>query len=286
MQVSYDLHSHSTASDGTLSPSELVQRAHRQGVQVLALTDHDTLEGLPEARQAANDCAITLIPGVEISVTWHAHTIHIVGLNIDPGCVPLQSGLADLRDFRQRRAQEIGRRLEKAGISNAYEGARALSTGRLISRTHFARYIVDQGYAKSVRDVFKHYLVNNRPGFVSGQWTSLEQAVDWIRTAGGHAVIAHPARYKLTASKLRELIQQFIQAGGEGIEVISGSHTLNEHHTMCNYARQFNLHASCGSDYHGPENPWIELGQLGKLPKNCKPVWELWSVSGIDTAGT
>lgn len=286
MHISYDLHSHSTASDGTLSPSELVLRAYRQGVQVLALTDHDTLEGLAEARRAANDNSITLIPGVEISVTWNAQTLHIVGLNIDPESSSLQSGLAELRDFRQWRAQEIGRRLEKAGIRNAYEGARALSNGRLISRTHFARFIVNQGYAKSVREVFKHYLVNNRPGYVSGQWTSLEQAVEWIRTAGGHAVIAHPARYKLTASKLRRLLGDFIDAGGEGIEVISGSHTLNEQHTMCNYARQFNLHASCGSDYHGPENPWIELGQLDKLPKNCKPVWELWSGSGIDAAGT
>lgn len=275
----YDLHAHSTASDGTLGPGELMQRAHAAGVQVMALTDHDTLEGLAEAASAARALGLGFVPGVEVSVTWQGLTVHIVGLNVDLESVILNRGLAGLREFRDWRAEEMGRRLAKAGIQGAYEGARALSNGRLISRTHFARFLVDNGCAADLRAVFRKYLVSGKPGHVSGQWAELADAIRWIRAAGGQAVIAHPARYPLTRSKLRRLIGDFAGAGGEGLEVVSGSHSRDDYFTMAHLARAFGLLASAGSDYHGPEHPWIELGRLPGLPDGCKAIWEDWQFS-------
>lgn len=273
----YDLHTHSTASDGTLSPTELVKRAKSKGVDVLALTDHDTTAGLSEASVIADEIGITLINGVEISVTWEKMTIHILGLGIDPGNPVLQKGLQGLREFRQWRAKEIGRRLEKAGIEDALSGAQKFVKGNLVSRTHFARYLVECGKAKTVGDVFKKYLVNNKPGFVSGQWADLEEALSWIIGAGGCAVIAHPARYRMSATKLRRFIENFKAFGGIGIEVVSGSHSPNDLGNMALYAKRYSLLASQGSDYHGPDNPWIELGKLHQLPASCEPVWKNWS---------
>jgi len=276
MPIKYDLHTHSTASDGTLSPTALVQRALQAGLGCLALTDHDTTEGIAEAVAAASGTGLELAPGVEISVTWGAQTVHIVGLRIDPDHSSLQSGLASLREFRDWRAQEIGRRLEKRGIQGAYEGAKALSNGRLISRTHFARYLVEKGIEDDVRGVFKRYLVHGKPGHVAGDWASLEQAVSWINAAGGDAVVAHPARCRMTRSKLRRLFADFKRAGGKALEVISGSHSRDDYFVMARHARDFNLFASVGSDFHGPENPWIELGRLPQLPEGCVPVWRDW----------
>lgn len=272
----YDLHSHSTASDGTLEPIELLERAAAQGVDVLALTDHDTTAGLAEAGRAAQQCGIGLIKGVEISVTWEKQTIHILGLNIDDTQAELQAGLQRLRDFRHTRAMEIAHGLEKAGIIDAYEGAQKYAHGQLISRTHFARYLVECGKAINVSSVFKKYLVKNKPGHVGGEWASLEEALAWIRAAKGHAVIAHPARYKMSATKLRRLIETFKALGGVGLEVVSGSHSRNDKHNMAQYAQRYAMYASCGSDYHGPENPWIELGRLESLPATCEPIWTLW----------
>lgn len=274
MQHHYDLHSHTTESDGTLSPAQLLAAAANAGVTHLAVTDHDTTEGLVKAADAAQEQGISLIPGVEISVTWARQTIHIVGLQVDPSATELQTGLARLREFRQWRAEEIGRRLEKAGVSGAYAGAKKFAEGGLISRTHFARYLVETGRAKSLREVFKKYLVAHKPGHVSGQWASLEEAVGWIQTAGGLAVIAHPARYRLTGTKLRRLIDDFRQAGGQAIEVVSGSHSRDEIQHIGRLAREHELYASQGSDFHGPENPWIELGKLPALPLDCVPVWQ------------
>lgn len=274
MNVHYDLHSHSTASDGTLSPADLVRRAHGQGVHVLALTDHDTTAGLAEAQDAANGVGLELVPGVEVSVTWERRTVHIVGLNVDPDDAALQAGLARLEEFRHWRAEEIGRRLAKANVPDALAGARRHAKGSIVSRTHFAHYLVEVGRAPSVREVFKRYLVNDKPGHVPGQWASLEEAVGWIRGAGGQAVIAHPARYRLTATKLRKLMGAFLDCGGAGMEVVTGSHSRDECAAMAAHVRRQGLLASCGSDYHGPENPWIELGRLPALPSDCTPIWD------------
>lgn len=274
MSLKYDLHSHSTASDGSWRPEELVELACRQQVDVLALTDHDTTAGLDEAKRASAKYGLKLIPGVEISVTWNKLTVHIVGLNIDPAYQPLQQGLKELRSFRDWRAVEIGRKLEKCGIDKAFEGASARAKGSLITRTHFAHFLVGKGLAKDMRDVFKRFLVKNKPGYVSGQWAELGQAVDWIRGSGGQAVIAHPARYRMTSTKFRKLLGDFVECGGECIEVVSSSHNRDERHTMAGFANTYNLHASCGSDYHGPENAWVALGKFADFPEGCKPVWE------------
>jgi predicted metal-dependent phosphoesterase TrpH len=278
MSSRYDLHAHSTASDGTLAPEALMRRAHDAGVQVMALTDHDTLEGLPAAERAARSIGLGFVPGVEISVTWEGITVHIVGLSVDYEDAVLQRGLSGLRAFRDWRAEEIGRRLDKHGIPGGYEAARELSNGRLISRTHFARHLVAQGHAKDLRDVFRRFLVSGKPGFVPGQWASLADAVGWIRAAGGEAVIAHPARYKVSRSKLRRLIGEFAELGGSALEVVSGSHSRDDYFAMAHHTRDFDLAASAGSDYHGPEHPWIELGRLPDLPVGCRAIWQDWQL--------
>ena len=274
MSAHYDLHSHSLASDGSLSPAELVAAAHAGGVDVLALTDHDTTDGLAEAAQCAGRLGLQLVPGVEISVSWQSQTIHVLGLGIDPACEALQAGLSGLREFRNWRAEEIGRRLARAGIPGCYEGARRLARGNIVGRTHFAHHLVAGGHARSTRHVFKRFLVNNKPGYVSGNWASLEDTLSWIDGAGGLAVVAHPARYRMTASKLRRFLNEFRECGGIGMEVISGSHTRDNITAMAALCRHQDMLASCGSDYHGPENPWIKLGQLPPLPASCVPVWE------------
>lgn len=278
MSLKFDLHTHSTASDGTLSPAELVARAAVAGIDALALTDHDTTAGVQEAAAEARRRGIWLIPGVEVSVTWESRVIHILGLGVDPQCETLQAGLGKLVNFRDWRAEEMGRRLEKEGIPGAFDGARSLSNGRLISRTHFARYLVEKGHVSSVRKVFQRYLVYGKPGYVNGRWAVLQEAVSWILAAGGQAVIAHPARYRLTRSGLRRLLGEFSAAGGVGLEVISGSHSRDDTYKMATFARDFGLLASAGSDYHGPENPWIDLGRLPGLPDICTPVWRDWAL--------
>jgi predicted metal-dependent phosphoesterase TrpH len=279
MPSHFDLHAHSTASDGTLSPTQLMQRAHAAGVEVMALTDHDTLEGLAEAAGAAREIGLGFVPGVEISVTWQGATVHIVGLGVDANSEGLRRGLAGLREFRDWRATEIGRRLAREGIAGAFEGAHERSNGRLISRTHFARFLVDSGHAADVRAVFRRFLVSGKPGYVAGQWADLEDAVRWIRMAGGQAVIAHPARYRFTRSKLRRLVGDFVEVGGAALEVVSGSHSRDDFYTMAQLTREFGLLASAGSDYHGPEHPWIELGRLPGLPDGCKAIWQEWAIS-------
>jgi predicted metal-dependent phosphoesterase TrpH len=274
MSTNYDLHSHSLASDGTLAPDALLRAAHAGGVDVLALTDHDTTDGIAEAAATAGELGMQLVPGVEISVSWQAQTIHVLGIGVDPGNEALHAGLAGLRDFRDWRAEEIGRRLARAGIGGAYTGARALARGRIVGRTHFAHFLVEQGHAKSVREVFRRFLVHNKPGYVSGTWAELEAALGWIRAAGGLALVAHPARYRMTASKLRRLLGEFRECGGVGMEVVSGSHSRDNIQTMAALCRNQGLLASSGSDYHGPENCWVQLGQLPALPAGCTPVWE------------
>jgi predicted metal-dependent phosphoesterase TrpH len=284
MFMTPDLHTHSTASDGTLTPTELVQRAAAAGVQTLALTDHDTLAGIAEAQSAADGLGIRLIPGVEVSVTWGGRTVHVVGLDVDPRCEVLLAGLAGLQEHRVWRAEEIARRLDKAGYGGALEGARRYASGTLIGRTHFARFLAEQGAAVDVHDVFKRFLVSGKPGHVPGEWTALEQAVGWIRAAGGIAVIAHPARYKLTRTKLLRLLGELKECGGRGLEVVSGSHSRDDYFTFARHAREQGLLASAGSDYHGPEQPWIALGRLPPLPDGCTPVWSVPGFGGAHLA--
>lgn len=276
MTLHYDLHTHSTASDGTLSPEALVRRAHAKGVDVLALTDHDTTAGCAAAHAVAAELGLCLVSGVEISVSWSAATLHILGLGIDPDNEPLRHGLAGLGQYRAQRAVEIGRRLQAHGIDAAHDGARRHAGDAEVGRTHFARFLVEQGHARDLRDAFKNFLTLGKPGYVSGAWAELAQAVAWIRDAGGQAVIAHPARYKFTATKLRRLIGEFKECGGVGMEVVSGSHSRDEIFSYAHHARQHGLLASCGSDYHGPAKPWVELGRLPALPAGCVPVWVDW----------
>lgn len=272
----YDLHSHSTASDGTLCPAALVAYAAQRDIHTLALTDHDTTAGLAEAQVAAYTHGLQLVPGVEISVTWERQTVHLVGLQVDAADLLLQTGLERLQAFRRWRGEEIARRLEKRGVPGAWEGACAHAGQPVLGRAHFARFLVEQGYAESFKDVFKRYLVKGRPGYVSGDWATLEEAVGWICGAGGQAVVAHPARYRLSATRLRRLLSEFREHGGAGIEVVSGSHSENDVRHMAVVAEKAGLLASCGSDFHGPGNPYVELGRLRRLPETCRPVWTAW----------
>jgi len=272
----YDLHSHSTASDGSLSPDQLIARAVEQGVDVLALTDHDGTEGIEAAKQATKGTSLTLISGVEISVTWGGATVHIIGLNVNGRHPSLQQGLADIRTYRRERAIKIAERLEKSGIADAYEGASQYASPVMLGRVHFAKFLVDKGYAKSINEVFKNYLVRNKPGYVTGEWATLTQAVTWINEAGGQAVIAHPARYKMTATKLKRLITEFKSLGGVGIEVVSGRQHPEEIKTLAKLANDSALFASCGSDFHSPDNKWVELGRLPALPTSVTPIWHTW----------
>lgn len=280
----YDLHSHTTHSDGTLAPAELVARARAKGIDVLAVTDHDSTEGLIEAETAASQQGLVLVPGVEISVTWEGHTLHLVGLHVDRTHPGLCAGLARLREFRDWRAQEIDRRLAKHRVTGALAGARRFAHGAIVSRTHFARFLVERGYVRSMNLAFKQFLIKGKPGHVPGDWASLAEAVGWIQAAGGQAVIAHPARYKVSAGKLRKLFGEFRELGGDAIEVISGNHDPQANSHFAQLAQEFGFRASIGSDYHGPEvatnqdRPWADLGKLPALPEGCVPVWEAWEL--------
>jgi predicted metal-dependent phosphoesterase TrpH len=277
--MNYDLHSHSIASDGTLTPTSLVDEAVKAGVTHLALTDHDTIAGLAEARRAADKQPLELIPGAEFSALWQGRTIHIVGLHLDTDSSVLHSGIQQQLDFRDWRGREIARRLEhKANVPDAYEGALSYVHGGLVSRSHFARYLVQIGLARDFAQGIKKYLVEGKPGYVRGEWASLQEVTGWIRQANGIAVLAHPARYNLTATKLKSLLADFTEHGGEAIEVVSGSHSPSDVATMTGHALRFNLLASAGSDYHGPENPWISLGRLPPMPEACTAIWqsEIW----------
>lgn len=274
MPAIIDLHAHSTRSDGVLAPAQLVSRAVGNGVSLLALTDHDTMDGLAEARNAAMHTGLKLINGVEISTTWNGRTFHILGLDINPLEPTLADGLARLRAFRVWRAEEIARRLARAGIPEPLNGARSFVKGAIVSRSHFARYLVSIGKAKDFRRAIKRWLVKGGPGHVPGDWAELNEVVGWIRRAGGLPVIAHPARYRLTRTKLKYLIDAFVGSGGLGIEVLSGSHSLKEAQGFSGMAQRYGLLASVGSDFHSPDECWMDLGGLPELPKGCQPVWE------------
>ncbi len=276
--LNIDLHCHSTVSDGLLTPTLLVEHAAARGVEVLALTDHDDVGGLEEARKAAAAHNITFIDGVEISVTWRSHTLHIVGLGIDPRYPPLVQGLASIRDGRTVRARNMAAQLDNAGIHGSFEGARRnAGDGHLIGRLHFARFLVQQGYAADVRSVFRKYLVKGKPGYAPHEWISLGEAVGWIRDSGGRAVLAHPGRYKLGNAALDELLREFRAQGGEAVEVITSSHTPEQSLLFASHSRRLGLLASRGSDFHGPGESYFDLGRMPPLPPECIPVWHDWA---------
>lgn len=276
MPALIDLHSHSTVSDGTMTPAELVAHAAGRGVRVLALTDHDDTAGLAEAAETASCYDIALVHGVEISVTWRKRTLHIVGLRIDPDHAPLADGLQALRNGRHVRARGMAESLEKIGIEGSLEGAYRHAKEGIISRTHFARFLVEQGHAKDARSVFKKYLVKGKPGYFEHSWASLEDALGWITGSGGVAVLAHPGRYDLGRTNMLLLLEEFRHLGGSAIEVVTGSHTADQYQEFARLAHQFGLQASQGSDYHGPGHAYIEMGCLPALPPGCVPVWQGW----------
>lgn len=269
-----DLHSHSTFSDGALTPGELVARAAQRGVAVLALTDHDDTGGLMAARTAAAEHHIRLIDGVEISVTWDNQTVHVVGLGIDPSDAALQAGLAATRGGRVDRAGKIVAALEVLGITGSRDGAQQYASNpQLIGRTHFARFLVKQGVVKDIKTAFKRFLGDGQPCYVPHQWATLGAAVNWINGSGGTAVLAHPGRYPLDTAQMRALLAEFRDLGGAAIEVVSSSHWPHHYAAFAAHARHFGLAASAGSDFHSPQESYHDLGSLPALPQGCVPVW-------------
>jgi predicted metal-dependent phosphoesterase TrpH len=274
--LNIDLHCHSNLSDGVLSPAELVARAAANGVHALALTDHDEVAGLVDAQLAAVEAGLTLIPGVEISVSWNGHTIHIVGLRIDPAHPELAAGLHAIRRGRIERARRMADDLAQSGYPGAYEGAYDYAVNKqMVGRTHFARWLVAQGVVPDMRTAFRRFLTRGNPGYVEHEWASLESAVGWIHASGGVAVIAHPGRYAVNARELHRLLDAFRALGGEGIEVITGSHHPSEYGKFADLARAFSLKASRGADFHAP-GEGIDIGCLPPLPYFCQPIWHGW----------
>lgn len=273
--INYDLHCHSTASDGLLSPDEVVRRAAGNGVDVLALTDHDDIAGLPLARATAAEVGIGFINGVEISAEWEGTLFHIVGLDFDVDNEVLNTGLDNISSGRSERAGRMAAELAKAGIPGTLEGAlRFAENPKLISRAHFARYLVECGVCRDVRSVFETYLVPGKPGYVDHRWASLGDAIDWIVGAGGIAVVAHPGRYRVSPRDLRRFLADFKTLGGTAVEVVSGSHTPDHVGQFARLARDFGFLASRGSDFHGPEESFTDLGKMSSLPAGVSPVWE------------
>ncbi|MFN2360957.1 MAG: PHP domain-containing protein [Marinobacter sp.] len=272
-QFCIDLHCHSTASDGALPPEELVQRAREKGVTHLALTDHDTISGLGDAESAAEAVGIKLVAGTELSCLWRSHTIHIVGLDFDTVDPGLNAALERQNDSRWRRARTIADRLGKLKIEDMVEKATSKAGGDVPGRPHFARVLVDEGAVKDSAQAFKRYLGAGKAGDVKGFWPSLEEVVQWITGAGGIAVLAHPRKYKLTATRLRALTSDFRQAGGRAIEVSTSGQSSGDLGFLAELCRRENLLASQGSDFHFPGAPWCELGSIIKMPDGLEPVW-------------
>jgi predicted metal-dependent phosphoesterase TrpH len=271
-----DLHCHSVVSDGTLTPEQLAARAAANGVELWSLTDHDEIGGQHRAAAAAQAHGMRYLTGTEISVTFAAETVHIVGLGFDPGSATLRQGLSETRGGRRERAMEMAGQLAAVGIPGTYEGAlKYVGNPELISRTHFARFLVEAGVCRDTSEVFRKYLTEGKPGFVAHRWASLKAAVQWITGAGGMAVIAHPARYRFTANEEFALFSEFKTHGGCGVEVVTGSHTAAEYGRYADTAREFGLSASRGSDFHSPGESHTDLGQLPGLPGGLTPVWEV-----------
>ena len=274
----FDLHNHSTASDGLLSPTQLIELAARTGVDAIALTDHDTTAGLEEADRAARNAGIALVAGVEISVSWGGTTLHVVGLRVDPASEALARGLDSIRAGRFGRAQRIAAELERLGMPGALEGALELAGNEAkLSRSHFARHLVREGRVRDAQAAFDKYLGQGKPAYVAHRWATLENAVSWIRAAGGTAVLAHPGRYDLKPMMRHEMLREFRAFGGEAIEVVTGSHRPEEYATWQRVALEHGFLASRGADYHGPGESTWEPGRLPALHASLTPVWSQWA---------
>ena len=273
-----DLHCHSICSDGSLAPAALAQRAHDGGVELWSLTDHDEIGGQAEAQAAAAALGMAYVTGVEISVTFAGETVHILGFGFDPHEPRLVQGLAQLRAGRTARAQGMGESLARVGIHGAYEGATAYAANpELVSRTHFARFLVERGHCSSVHEVFTRYLKEGKPGFVPHRWAGLGEALAWVHGAGGVTAIAHPARYRFTPTEEYALFSEFQAHGGQGVEVTCGSHFPDEVTRYADMALEFGLLASRGSDFHAPGESRVQLGSLPDLPGKVTPLWSLWA---------
>jgi len=272
-----DLHCHSLASDGALTPQHVVERAHANNVQMLALTDHDTIAGLAEASATAANLGLELVAGIELSSQWSGVGIHVVGLAIDTQSSELTAALAGQSLKREERAQQIGRRLAKLGFEGCYDGAKKIAGDSELGRPHFARYMVEQGYVEDHSTAFNKFLGAGKVGDVKSQWPEIEEVVSWIHAAGGYAVLAHPDKYKLTRMKLRRLLTHFKDVGGDAMEVVSGSQNKNVTDYFARLCEEFDFYASCGSDFHNPNTQWCDLGKVAPLPAACSPIWQLWT---------
>lgn len=268
-----DLHCHSTASDGALTPAEIVARAAEAGVEQLALTDHDTLAGVGEAAAAARAAGMALIPGVELSVRWQQHPLHLVGLGIDVAAPALLAGLAELQRQRRERTLAIGAKLERFGVRDATARAIDAARGGQVTRTHFATLLVEDGVCRDFNRAFKQLLGAGRPGYVGADWVPLTDAINWIHAAGGVAVLAHPHQYRLGSSTRERLLAAFRDAGGDALEVCCGGSRPHEIDAAADAARRFGLRGSVGSDFHNPSQSWRALGRLAPLPHDIAPVW-------------
>ncbi|WP_218122625.1 3',5'-nucleoside bisphosphate phosphatase [Propionivibrio dicarboxylicus] len=275
MQLIVDLHCHSTVSDGLLSPEALVRRAAGNGVSLLSLTDHDGVSGLARARQEAETVGMRFVNGVEISIEWGGAQVHLLGYRFDADDAALTGGLASIHSGRLVRARSMSESLEKIGIAGCFEGAmRFAENPKLISRAHFARHLAATGVCKDVRSVFDSYLVPGKPGYVEHRWPTVAEAVGWIVGAGGIAAVAHPARYAFSRGEMRKLLDEFKQCGGQAIEVVSGSHSVDDVGTYSRIAREYGFMATSGSDFHGPDESYADLGRVASLPEGLTPVWE------------
>ncbi len=271
-----DLHCHSNLSDGELSPLELIQYAGKQGIDMLAITDHDCAQKLPEVSALAKTLAIELVPGIEISATWGKIGVHVVGLNICLDSIALLQAVAMQSEAREHRAQEIDACLAKLNIHDSYTGAKTVAGDSQIGRPHFAQYLLEAGFVKDLKTAYKKYLGAGKVGDVKCFWPDMNEVIGWIHEANGQAVLAHPAKYKLTRRKLDMLCREFKEAGGDGIEVVSGmqSQDITDYHE--HLSLKYSFFASCGSDFHGPASSWHDLGKMAHMPVSCKPIWELW----------
>ena len=267
-----DLHNHSYYSDGVLSPTEVVRLAKEESCDVFALTDHDTTDGLSEAKTEADRLQMHFIPGVEVSAMWNNMTIHILGLDVDADNTVLQAGLKQHQDFRELRAEKMARSLGGAGVVGAYEKTKILAKTSMITRTHFAQMLIQEGVCKDMKSVFKRFLTGKKPGGVAGKWAQFDEVIEWIHAAGGKAVLAHPLRYRMTSTKVKRMMSDLAANGCNGVEVVTGSSNADEITLMSQWARELGLLASSGSDYHGWPNQRVRIGRLQDLPNQSKNI--------------